>query len=131
MFNVGHIISLGIILFGIIVIVICSLIKKHIKGNCSVEINAIVSNQKSHYSYSSHRQHHSASYTFVYNGTEYTVDRVGFTTSKRVGDTQTLYIDPQNPEKCYVKKDLFIPIFIIIWGACLILGGLINFIISF
>ncbi len=132
MFNAGHIISLALILFGIIVIIIPSLIIKHKKGNCSVKINSVVSKLNSHHNYRSNNDiRHSAVCTFVYNGTEYTVDRIGYSTSKRVGDTQTLYIDPQNPEKCYAKRDFLIPIFIVAWGACVVLGGIINFIISF
>lgn len=131
MFNVGHIISLGIILFGIAVIVISALIIRRITRNCNVKIDAIESLVTTNYSYKSHRYRKRANYTFEFNGKEYTVGPTGSSPANNVGKIKTIHIDPQNPERYYRNLDLLIPIFIIVWGVLVILGGFINFIISF
>lgn len=112
----------GIFLIVAIVLIAVSCIwSKSIRGNCTLEIEAVVEDYGVHYSYHSHRNKRTAIYGYDYHGVHYTASARSGLGTLRIGEKQKIFIDPENPQKCYRKADLLAAKFLMLWGICVVL----------
>ncbi len=108
------------LLLSIALIVISNIIKRKIKNNCTVEIEAVVEKREMHHNYGSNNNHRISVYGYDYNGTHY----VGYAKNRlgesKIGAKQMIMIDPENPQNCYRKEDLWLPKVLLFFGVVML-----------
>lgn len=107
---IDYIIIFIFFFISIMLLWISKVVKRRIKKNCCLEIEAIVEDHSVHHDYSRNSTRRTNIYGYDYAGKHYTAlarTRIGGVTP--VGSRQMVIIDPNNPQDCYRKKDLIFP----------------------
>lgn len=106
--------------------VISRIVRKSIKKNCRIEVEAVVEKKEGHYSYHSNRRRHRDIYGYNYKGVHYTGTAKSVFGKEPVGNRLTLFIDPDKPQDCYRKKDLVFPKMLFILGILMCCISVVN-----
>ena len=107
---IDYIIILIFLFVSILLLWISKVVKRRIKRNCCLEIEAIVEDHSFHHDYGANSSRRTNIYGYDYAGKHYTVlarTRIGGVSP--VGSRQMVIIDPDNPQDCYRRKDLIFP----------------------
>lgn len=114
---VDLILMTSFLLLSIALIVISNVIKRKIKKNCSIEIEAVVEKREAHHNYGSNNNYRTSVYGYDYNGIHY----IGYAKNRlgesKIGAKQMIMIDPENPQNSYRKEDLWLPKVLLFFGV--------------
>lgn len=105
-----YIIILIFLFISIMLLWISKVVKRRIKKNCCLEIEAIVEDHSLHHNYATNSSSRTNIYGYDYGGKHYTsLAKTKIGGVSPAGNRQMVIIDPDNPQDCYRKKDLIFP----------------------
>ena len=128
-FIFSFILSFIFLLVSVAFVIISIVLRRKTIKNCSLKIEAVVENFKTHHNYERNHSYRRYIYGYDYNGRHYTAYAKNNKGFNGVGDKLRIMIDPENPDDCYRKEDLLLSNILLILGTFMFCDTIFFFIL--